>query len=486
MTLFATLFRRLGQSWRWLLAQLALTPLLIVLAMVWTRLPERNFLWVAATFLLPLLVMVSFLELEAGTMRALIPQDGQRVRLVWGAIWLLAASLPLWIGWGLCNDFASNCIAWASYLNSQSPAHTRLLTFDRSIRALLICGWALRWILLPVVLLPLATSVTQWGQRIPWRRVLRLFAAWKWWAGVIVASWMGVWLPSHFFNAPPHGTVHAQEWHLGLKLGGAFLLKLASWILLLGWLGVQWERIPATPRSPVAESFCRNLRAAWKPFVVAVGIILALNLPLWPLSATGSADTVAKLALGIRVAACTVLFGLLVVAYRAMFPHAQRTKIHWGLLACLVWLGITFGVASLDEKFPLPVLHWPWGDWISFVVFAPFAAAAAVRGWRLPWMRLLKLLGDPRWFGAATAAFLAVTCLTDPIANQFAALAQSGAQPALLHDFIAMPLNLGVVVLEIAWLAALLAAGTVPEEQPAPVATKTPQPDADNRLDLPD
>jgi hypothetical protein len=488
MTLFATYFRRLGQSWRWLLVQLLLTPVLLLLGVAWTRIPDKTFLEVAATFLLPLLLVVSFLELEAGTLRSFATDDGRRVKLVWGAVGVLLIVLGLWIGWRLTDTLDGHVSTWASYLNSQSPAHTSIFTYARYERALNVMVWIVRWIVIPGLLLPIMLPLAQWGKSIPWRRVFRLFIDWKWWLGITVAALLGVLLPSCFFDSLPKGTVSAQEWHLGLKLGGAFLLKLVSWVLALGWLAVLFDRIPETARSREAELFCRNLQAGRRWIAASLGIILLINLPVWPLTAADEATITARLAMGIRIAAIVAILLLVIFLYRSMFPEpAKKTKLYWGMLASIAWFGVTFGVASLDEKFPLPLVHWQWGDFVTFVFFAPFVASAAVWGWLLPWKRILRLFLNPRWLAVGVATFFAQTYLTSPIGDQFAGSAQPSGGISHIHDLVAMSLDFGIVVLQLAWLAALLApvAPQQPvEEQPVGVSVGPDDPERSSSIQL--
>ncbi|MDR3405444.1 MAG: hypothetical protein P4L99_23315 [Chthoniobacter sp.] len=457
MTLFRDFFRRLISAWPWLLAQFFGTLALLFLGLAWTRLSEKNFLLVAATLLLPLLLTAAFLVLEAGTLRAFAQDPQSRIRLVWGSLWLLFAALLFWIGWGLCDSFAAHTTAWASYLNAQSLAHTRLFTYDRYARAIALCEWILRWILVPALLLPLALSLAQWGRRIPWRRVMRLLIDWKWWLGIAFTSLLAELIPSFFFTAPPYGSISAQKWHVGLKLAGAFLLKLSGLILALGWLSALFHRIPQTARSREAELFCRNLRSGRRFVAGAMGAILLVNLPVWPLTGSSDSSTASQIATGIRIALFAAVFILLILYFRTMFPTLEkRTKLYWGILACIVWLGITAGVTSLDGKFPLPLLRWQWGDFVTFLIFSPFVASAAVWGWLLPWKRIGKLFLDPRWLAAGFATFFAETYLASQIAELFVSPAANGAV-SHLHDFLAMTLSLGIVVLQLAWLAALLA-----------------------------
>jgi len=87
--------------------QFGLTLLLILLGLAWTRLPDKHGWQVALSLLIPLLLIVSALELEAGTLRKLAGDDGRRVKLVWGAMTLLvwiAIGVALWALLDWCDD----------------------------------------------------------------------------------------------------------------------------------------------------------------------------------------------------------------------------------------------------------------------------------------------------------------------------------------------------------------------------------------------
>ncbi len=245
------LFRRLSRDWKWVTAQLVLTLLLIVFFVAWTRLPDRHVWQVMIDLVVPLLLVVSTLELQAGTVRAFADDDGKRVKLVWGAMTLL-----VWIAlaaavWALLDWFDDQIPLLAGYFNSKFGAHARgsLFTYEHIQRGLTALEWIVRWVIVPAKLIPYAAASAQWGWRLPWRRVLKFLWNWRWWLGVVLASIVGVWLPSQFFKATPRGTVSAQIWALAGKLAGAYLLAVASWVLLLGW----WATLFSKRQKPPAE-----------------------------------------------------------------------------------------------------------------------------------------------------------------------------------------------------------------------------------------
>jgi hypothetical protein len=102
--------------------------------------------------------------------------------------------------------------------------------------------WVFRWIVVPAKVIPYAAASAQWGWRLPWRRVIRMLWNWRWWLGVVVAALLAVELPSRLFAVTPSGGVNAQIWHVVLKLIATYLLAVGSWVLLLGWVAVLFDR----------------------------------------------------------------------------------------------------------------------------------------------------------------------------------------------------------------------------------------------------
>lgn len=252
MRLFRDLMRRLRGSWRWVFGQFGGNLLLIVLVLAWTRLPEKHLWQVGVTLLLPVLLAISALELQAGTMRSLgrsfADADGRRVKLVWGAV-----SLLVWVGlaalaWAFLNWCDGRLLLWAGYLNSKAPAGMRakLLTFQHIQLWMRGAEWFLLWVATPAKVIPFAMSTAEWGWRMPWKRTLKVRWNWRWWLGVAVAALVGVWVPGLLFAKLPSGSVTAQVWAVALKLVVAYGLAVGSWVLLLGWAAVLFGRRPGT------------------------------------------------------------------------------------------------------------------------------------------------------------------------------------------------------------------------------------------------
>jgi hypothetical protein len=211
---------------------------------------------VALTLLVPLLLAISVLELEAGTMRALADDDGRRLKLVWGAMTLLAWVALFWACWAVLDWCDDRIPLWAGYLNSRASTGSRatVLTYDHLQKWMMLAEWVLRWIIVPGKLLPYAMASAQWGWRVPWRKIIRLLLNWRWWPAVVLASLVGVALPGHFFVDLPHGTVMHQVWMVVLKLAVIYVLAVGCWVLLLAWAAVLLRRSGTRMNPPSDDS----------------------------------------------------------------------------------------------------------------------------------------------------------------------------------------------------------------------------------------
>jgi hypothetical protein len=107
----------------------------------------------------------------------------------------------------------------------------------------------LRWIVVPAKVIPHAMASAQWGWRLPWRKLLRMLLELALVARRGDCGAGGRALPGHFFNGEPHGTVAHQVWAVILKLAGAYLLAIASWVLLLAWAAVLLARTRAASKA---------------------------------------------------------------------------------------------------------------------------------------------------------------------------------------------------------------------------------------------
>lgn len=493
MNYFKDLFGRLSQNRRWVAAQFVGTLLLILIGIAWTRLPEKHLWQVALTLLLPVLLAISFLELNAGTMRSFANNDGKRVKLVWGAVTLLFWIAVVWISWTILDWCDGQSYQWASYLNSQAPApwRARLFTYDHLARWITILIWIFRWIVVPAKVIPYAIASAQSGYRLPLRRVLQLLWNWRWWPAVVVAALLSVWLPGLLFAADPHGTLSAQIWHVSLKLAAAYLLAMTSWVLLLAWAAVLFARQQPILEDDAISQLLGRLRDSRRWVLAQFCWIL-----VYAFTVLAMAHLLSHLTRGLWVSVPLVLLLLVagVVAQagtmRALLNDGvKRIRLVWGMLSMLFWIVTAFGIALLSVPLQIPIVTWTVCCFVVPAFFIPVIATSANWGFLLPWRRVLRLVCQWRWWLGLIAAMVMGVALPTLI---YAATQSKDTTPSLwIEDLRACAiclLAMGSWVLLLGWLAVLLDrlrphSDQTPTSIPALVGP--PEPDKRDSVKLP-
>jgi hypothetical protein len=392
---------RLRRSWVWVALQFVLTLLLILAGLGWTRIPEKNWWQVALTLLVPLLLAVSLLELEAGTMRSLADNDGKRVKLVWGAAVLLvwvALYLALWALLDWCDD---RIPLWAGYLNSRASAGGRatLLTYDHLQLWFTDIEWLLRWVVLPAKLIPFAMASAQWGWRLPLRKIVRFLLKWQWWLAVAVAAAVGVSLPSHFYGGIPTGTVSHQVWMVVIKVSGAYLLAVASWTVLLAWAAVLMARQSEPCESGLDLDLLKRLRLGKKWIWITAGwaatsILFDLVIGALP-EKVGSSSW---LFVPIVILLVSILL-IQVMLIRSMMRQEERqVRLIWGVLSALLWIAVAVSLWILLSLWRYQIAGWVLGWILVPAVLIPLAVGSAKWGLKMPWRKVLSLVINWRWW----------------------------------------------------------------------------------------
>ncbi len=469
------LYRRLRLGRRWVAAQFLLTAPLILLGVAWLLIPEKHAWQVALTFLLALLLAVSALELQAGTMRSLADDDGKRVKLPWGALSLLVWIAVGWVAWALLDWCDAQIPQWALLLNSESSSgwRAKLLTYEHIYLWMTYIEWALRWIIVPASVIPYAIASAQSGWRLPVRRVLQLLGNWRWWAGVTIVALGCVCLPNHFYSADPHGSVHAQELRVALKLAASYLLGVGGWLLLLAWAGVLFARQKPLPENDALTELFDRLRVyrrwVWGAFGWAALSVLD-DLTLERLSDNQSWIKM--------IAAFTlILLALILVAgmLRSLLSdEVKRVRMVWGTLSMLIWVVLALIIAFSLSLWYVPIAPWVLSWVVAPAILFPFAASSAVWGLRLPWRRILRLLLNWRWWLGLTAEAVVGVALPDLI--NFATRSASAPESlwrAGVKEGINGVLATGSWILLLGWFAVLFNR-TLPTASDVSVEVATP------------
>jgi hypothetical protein len=253
--------RRLLHARLWAVLQFVGIAALIAIGLVWTRIPEKNVFEVSLTLLVPVLIAAGFLALQAVFLRSLLrdavaaepAQAG--VSFALGALTLLLWIAVGWILWNFVDRFDSHTNEWAMYLNSRFNSEMRgcIFTYDHISKWLDYAAWFLRWVVVPGVLLPLGCTALFGLRRAPWRRIARIWIAWRWWLMVLILALTGDVLPRYFFASDPKGSVQAQIWKVILKLIAAYVVSVLCWVLALAWSAALLIGVEPAPGASAPE-----------------------------------------------------------------------------------------------------------------------------------------------------------------------------------------------------------------------------------------
>ena len=496
MNCFVDLYRRLKGAWIWIALQFVLTAVLILLSIVWLRVPEKNWWQVAVTLLLPVLLTISFFELEAGTMCALADNDGKRVKLVVGAGMVLAWAVAGWVTWYVLDWCDGQIPQWASYLNSRATAgeRARLFTYDHLRHWMTLAEWILRWIVAPGKLIPYMMASAQWGWRLPWRRTMRLLFNWRWWPVVVAAALLCVALPGHYFDIAPHGTVGAQEWHAGLSLTVTYLLGVSCWVLLLAWAAVLSARQSEPGEGALDAELFKRLHMSRK-WIGALAGLVVLSVASNALAAMipGNQPWQAQLSTGLQIALETIFAVLFLVLLAGMLRNMideaeRRVRFVWGVLAPLISAVVFVAVLVLVGLGKSHVADWITGNFLLPALLIPVAAASTNWGLRLPWRRILAVLRNWRWW-LGVLGFGVVVSVLPALLLAVTADNAAGTWSNGLKLCISQLLELACWVLLLSWFAVLFRAPKPPAEEvlvPALVGDGSPKRADAVKLPLPD
>lgn len=235
------------RSWRIWLIQFFANLLLFGLFAGWLLLPVANAGYLILNILLAALFLVAVLVLQSGTLNYFYAHghdEGATVKDAFvralrhflGVAICAGAAYLLWIAAGKAHAYQETLPA---YLRSMTPMflrkHVGLAAFQGFFDASL---FALRWIVVPGLVLPLLASVSRLGFR-GFRR--EGFTAWKtslrsvsYWGVVILSALLGVLATEKIMEARPDfrtSTFTGETASLIFRGSVSYLLGLFAWLL---------------------------------------------------------------------------------------------------------------------------------------------------------------------------------------------------------------------------------------------------------------
>jgi hypothetical protein len=213
---------------------------LLAAASMWLLIPEAHVWQLVAAAFSALLMILMFLWIHSGTFAyaaeparekfrgAFLPRIG---RLVWLAIgfFILFWCMRTVDGW------TDSIWQTSGYLYSKAPSFLRPTSGPVSYgNALAYVFFILEWYVIPCILLPVIAARVI-GISLP--AGLRTLGRWKYWLSMAVTGLAGVWVTRLIMNWTPGMTLNEQMVSLVLRLGAAYVLATAAWLITVGVLG---------------------------------------------------------------------------------------------------------------------------------------------------------------------------------------------------------------------------------------------------------
>lgn len=233
------------------LVQVAGNVAILLLYAGWLRLPEAHWWELALNAIVPLLMFVGAVVLHGGTLDYYRRAQADRAALLTPAlrnalrhvvaivIWLLV----FFILWNQLDWLDNRSYGITGVLRSSLPAWLRKHTTEEGLNdsfGFLIA--ALRWVVLPGLLLPMALLSAELGLRglkrfREWGRMLRSLS---YWVVLAVAAIIGVAVTDALIDWKPGqetASLLQEEFSVIVRLLVAYLLALFCWLWVCSMLG---------------------------------------------------------------------------------------------------------------------------------------------------------------------------------------------------------------------------------------------------------
>jgi hypothetical protein len=223
----------------------------------WLLLPDAHGWQVGASALLALVVIFGGVWLRAGSFAYFRVGDFRENASVWRAfrhalrhivallLWLIPLAVVEWCLISL-RQYAPQFGVW---FWQKSPIHFGLGSPRQVYHVADWLLWFLIWVLIPIIWLPIASTVAAAGLRSArMARSLRLLRRPAYWLWFVALMLIGAYIPYKIvWWIPDLSTLTKQSWSVGLRFALAYLLLISAWVALLLVVGERVENEDPEP-----------------------------------------------------------------------------------------------------------------------------------------------------------------------------------------------------------------------------------------------
>jgi hypothetical protein len=220
----------------WILQVLANAALL---AFVWWWLtwPDAHVWQVAASFIAAAAVLFMALCVHCATLGYFATQPGSLA----AAFRRCLARIPAFLLWVVLTVAVLWALQWLKASIPQASVRGAQLGSTNPRQAMRAAAWILflvQWVVVPVLLLPLASEISAEGFRGWSMAALRRLRRLTYWLGAIAALVLGIYVPYKLLLwVPQPSSLRREAWSIGIRFTAAYLLMVTAWVLFAALLG---------------------------------------------------------------------------------------------------------------------------------------------------------------------------------------------------------------------------------------------------------
>ena len=190
----------------------------------WLSMEESSMLRLSAMIVVAAVIILATLWLHGSALAHFASDDRSRLKPALGAA--LKHLAPLFVV-ALCAIVLYGVVEWVDSLIDTENWTIRKIT-DTTL-------WIVRWLVLPVFLLPLAANVATKGFRGFSGCAWHVLKRWIYWIEVVALLFVGIWVPVRVIQWGAEHKPDAfslQLTSLGARLFAGYLLFVIAWLLL--------------------------------------------------------------------------------------------------------------------------------------------------------------------------------------------------------------------------------------------------------------
>jgi hypothetical protein len=240
-------------NWRVWLIQFIGNPLLFLLFAGWLLIPVANTLYIILNALVAILLIAATTTLHGGTLNYFsenelslnAPLKQGFSRALRNIVPILICAAAIYFLWMLIDKFDDSRYRIPLYLHSMLSASMRNRISTYAIYcALEIIAFALRWILIPGLILPFAAAASNNGFRGlavgGFRRMNNAIGSFSYWLVLTLAAVVGVYATQTILDSTPNfatSTYHHEMFSLVIRFVISYALALIAWMVTCSALG---------------------------------------------------------------------------------------------------------------------------------------------------------------------------------------------------------------------------------------------------------